>query len=168
MKRNIHWRRLQTIQHTEEEQEIIAYYYIDGNPPGTGNCLILRNGMYINLNDQNNISEGSKKKQFLPMFPKSQASDSPSIQKWYREITTYSKTHWVYVHPYFLFRKKTLHIRGLTVGNSPNDDLAEQMKQKLEDWGTLLFEALRSKKVIPDTCRVQKEIVNNYETGQGS
>lgn len=147
--------------------DIKTNYYINGDPPGSGYKLILRNGMEFNLEGYKESSKSSSEKAFRINFPKLLGNEPSQLRKWYREITTFGNTNRTYIHPYFLFRKESGDNKGFTIGDSENDDIPERMRDKINNWGILVYDALKGKDVIPETCREQKQIVNNYETGQG-
>ena len=143
-------------------------YYLD--PPGIGPRLITRDGLCFDLTRNERSKEASRDKQFIANFPRMQGDAPEQIRKWYREVTAFALGHNIYVHPYYLFRKDAAHIRGFTVGTdtiTEHHDLPTRFELAITEWGTLIYTALKSDKVIPESCPQQRQTILSYEGGKG-
>eukprot|EP00536_Pseudo-nitzschia_multiseries_P007826 jgi/Psemu1/305264/fgenesh1_kg.188_\ len=86
--------------------------------------LITRSGDCFDLTRASDKSkEAARDKLFLSGFPQLKDSTHPQVRKWYREITAHAQQHHIYIHPYYLYRRKADHLRGFTIGDSLPHDL---------------------------------------------
>ena len=144
------------------------YSYLD--PPGIGPRLITRNGLCFDLTRNERSKEASRDKQFIANFPRMQGNTPEQIRKWYREVTAFALGHNIYIHPYYLFRKEASHIRGFTIGTDTATefyDIPTRFELAITEWGTLIYTALKSDKIVPDTCSQQRQTLLSYEGGKG-
>eukprot|EP00536_Pseudo-nitzschia_multiseries_P005768 jgi/Psemu1/13452/gm1.13452_g len=130
--------------------------------------LITRSGDCFDLTRAYDKSkEAARDKLFLSGFPQLQDATDPQVRKWYREITAHSQQHHIYVHPYYLFRREADHLRGFTIGDNFPHDLPLRYELAINEWGNLIYTALRSDKIIPDSCASMKATIQSFEGGQG-
>eukprot|EP00536_Pseudo-nitzschia_multiseries_P019094 jgi/Psemu1/58875/gm1.58875_g len=130
--------------------------------------LITRSGDCFDLTRASDKSkEAARDKLFLSGFPQLKDATDPQVRKWYREITAHSQQHHIYVHPYYLFRREADHLRGFTIGDDFPHDLPSRYELAINEWGNLIYTALRTDKIIPDSCASMKATIQSFEGGQG-
>eukprot|EP00536_Pseudo-nitzschia_multiseries_P014922 jgi/Psemu1/40625/gm1.40625_g len=130
--------------------------------------LITRSGDCFDLTRASDKSkEAARDKLFLSGFPQLKDATDPQVRKWYREITAHSQQHHIYVHPYYLYRREADHLRGFTIGDNFPHDLPSRYELAINEWGNLIYTALRSDKIIPDSCASMKATIQSFEGGQG-
>eukprot|EP00536_Pseudo-nitzschia_multiseries_P011456 jgi/Psemu1/28999/gm1.28999_g len=130
--------------------------------------LITRSGDCFDLTRASDKSkEAARDKLFLSGFPQLKDSTHPQVRKWYREITAHAQQHHIYIHPYYLYRREADHLRGFTIGDSLPHDLPTRYKLAINEWGNLIYTALRTDKIIPDSCGKMKATIQSFEGGQG-
>eukprot|EP00536_Pseudo-nitzschia_multiseries_P017743 jgi/Psemu1/52350/gm1.52350_g len=137
--------------------------------------LITRSGDCFDLTRASDKSkEAARDKLFLSGFPQLKDATDPQVRKWYREITAHAQQHHIYVHPYYLYRREADHLRGFTIGDSLPHDLPSRYELVINEWGNLIYTALRTDKIIPDSCASmkvlslqQKATIQSFEGGQG-
>lgn len=141
---------------------ITSNYFVDGPR------VVTRDGTLFDLTFHDQSKPASKAdKTFLATFPKLYGEHPHVVRKWYREVLDHCKRLNIYLHPYYLFRKKANHIRGFTIGDSESDDLPSKFQFSIDTWSVLLYEAIRSDKVIPETCVQMRQTMVNYQSGSG-
>eukprot|EP00536_Pseudo-nitzschia_multiseries_P015866 jgi/Psemu1/44055/gm1.44055_g len=130
--------------------------------------LITRSGDCFDLTRASDKSkEAARDKLFLSGFPQLKDATHPQVRKWYREITAHAQQHHIYVHPYYLYRREADHLRGFTIGDSLPHDLPSRYELAINEWGNLIYTALRTDKIIPDSCASMKATIQSFEGGQG-
>eukprot|EP00536_Pseudo-nitzschia_multiseries_P016129 jgi/Psemu1/44951/gm1.44951_g len=130
--------------------------------------LITRSGDCFDLTRASDKSkEAARDKLFLSGFPQLKDATDPQVRKWYREITAHSQQHHIYVQPYYLFRREADHLRGFTIGDNFPHDLPSRYELAINKWGNLIYTALRTDKIIPDSCASMKATIQSFEGGQG-
>eukprot|EP00536_Pseudo-nitzschia_multiseries_P015494 jgi/Psemu1/42792/gm1.42792_g len=130
--------------------------------------LITRSGDCFDLTRASDKSkEAARDKLFLSGFPQLKDATDPQVRKWYREITAHSQQHHIYVHPYYPFRREADHLRGFTIGDNFPHYLPLRYELAINEWGNLIYTALRSDKIIPDSCASMKATIQSFEGGQG-
>eukprot|EP00536_Pseudo-nitzschia_multiseries_P010363 jgi/Psemu1/25685/gm1.25685_g len=130
--------------------------------------LITRSGDCFDLTRASDKSkEAARDKLFLSGFPQLKDDSHPQVRKWYREITTHAQQHHIYIHPYYLYRREADHLRGFTIGDELPHDLPARHELAIHEWGNLIYTALRTDKIIPDSCVRMKSTIQSFEGGQG-
>eukprot|EP00536_Pseudo-nitzschia_multiseries_P019430 jgi/Psemu1/60724/gm1.60724_g len=130
--------------------------------------LITRSGDCFDLTRASDKSkEAARDKLFLSGFPQLKDATDPQVRKWYREITAHSQQHHIYVHPYYLYRREADHLRGFTIGDNFPHNLPSRYELAINEWGNLIYTALRTDKIIPDSCASMKATIQSFEGGQG-
>ena len=140
---------------------VIRNYFVDGPR------LITRDGTLFDLTSTDQSKSAHRDKNFLSQFPKLYGEEAHVVRKWYQEVQDHCSRANIYLHPYYLFRKEADHIRGFTIGNSESDDLPSQFQYVIKSWSVLLFTAIRSEKVIPESCSRMRQTMLNYQSGKG-
>lgn len=141
---------------------VTSNYFVDGQR------VVTRDGTLFNLASYDQSKPASKAdKTFLATFPKLYGERPHVVRKWYREVLDHCKRLNIYLHPYYLFRKNANHIRGFTIGDSETDDLPSRFQFSIDTWSVLLYEALQSEKVIPESCVQMRQTMVNYQSGSG-
>ena len=132
-----------------------------------GPRVVVRDGTLFDLtnNDQSKLAQ--REKTFLATFPKLYGEQPHMVRKWYQEVLDHCSRLNVYLHPYYLFRKEADHLRGFTIGGSDTDDLPSNIQWSIDSWSRLIFTAIRSEKVIPDSCPRMRQTMLNYQNGKG-
>eukprot|EP00536_Pseudo-nitzschia_multiseries_P014364 jgi/Psemu1/38431/gm1.38431_g len=151
------------------ETVIRQNYYLHNLGSGRNDQrLITRSGDCFDLTRASDKSkEAARDKLFLSGFPQLKDATDPQVRKWYREITAHSQQHHIYVHPYYLFRREADHLRGFTIGDDLPHDLPSRYELAINEWGNLIYTALRTDKIIPDSCASMKATIQSFEGGQG-
>eukprot|EP00536_Pseudo-nitzschia_multiseries_P004898 jgi/Psemu1/11211/gm1.11211_g len=154
---------------SENETVVRQNYYLHNLGSGRNDQrLITRSGDCFDLTRASDKSkEAARDKLFLSGFPQLKDATDPQVRKWYREITAHSQQHHIYVHPYYLFRREADHLRGFTIGDNFPHDLPLRYELAVNEWGNLIYTALRSEKIIPDSCASMKATIQSFEGGQG-
>eukprot|EP00536_Pseudo-nitzschia_multiseries_P009599 jgi/Psemu1/23650/gm1.23650_g len=130
--------------------------------------LITRSGDCFDLTRASDKSkEAARDKLFLSGFPQLKDSSHPQVRKWYREITAHAQQHHIYIHPYYLYRREADHLRGFMLGDSLPHDLPARFELAIHKWGNVIYTALRTDKIIPDSCVRMKSTIQSFEGGQG-
>lgn len=136
-------------------------YFVDGPR------LVTRDGTLFDLTTVDPSKTATRDKNFLATFPKLYGEAPHQVRKWYQEVQDHCTRLNVYLHPYYLFRKEATHPRGFTVGDDDDDDLPSKFQYIIPPWSVLLFTAIRSEKVIPESCERMRQTMLNYSNGKG-
>eukprot|EP00536_Pseudo-nitzschia_multiseries_P008693 jgi/Psemu1/21143/gm1.21143_g len=151
------------------ETVIRQNYYLHNLGSGRNDQrLITRSGDCFDLTRASDKSkEAARDKLFLSGFPQLKDDTHLQVRKWYREIMAHAQQHHIYIHPYYLYRREADSLRGFTIGDSLPHDLPARYELAIQEWGNLIYTALRTDKIIPDSCGRMKSTIQSFEGGQG-
>ena len=137
-------------------------YFMDGP------IIVTRDGTLFDLtnNDQTSKSN-SRDKLFTSAFPKLTGERPEQIRQWYNMVLRHCIRQNIYLHPYFLFRMEANNIQGFTIGDLDIDDLPGKYEFSVGKWSNLIYSALVSDKVIPESCTRVKATMQAYKGADG-